>query len=85
MVLTMSPYLYSNWLEEIATAKHTQYYGSCFMLNDTTAFFRWVFLEALPLLLGEENLCRVKLILSDDASQEFNAINEGIFQVFKDA
>jgi hypothetical protein len=41
-------------------------------------------MEALLFLVGEENLCRVKLILSDGNSQEFNAINEEVFQVFKD-
>jgi hypothetical protein len=56
-----------------------------FMPNETAAFYRWVFLEALPLLLGEENLGRVKLIVSDGDSQEFNAIDEGIFHVFKGA
>ena len=53
------------------------------MPNETAAFYRWVFLEALPFLLGEENLRRVKMIISDGDSQEFNAIDEGIFHVFQ--
>jgi hypothetical protein len=56
-----------------------------FMPNETAAFYRWVFLEALPLLLGEVNLGRIVLLLSDGDSQEFNAIDEGIFQYFKKA
>jgi hypothetical protein len=56
-----------------------------FMPNETASFYRWVFLEALPLLLGGDNLGRIVLILSDGDSQEFNAIDEGIFQYFKKA
>jgi hypothetical protein len=55
------------------------------MPTETTAFYRWVFLEALPLLLGAVNLGRIVLILSDGDSQEFNAINEGIYKFFKNA
>ena len=56
------------------------------MPNETgAAFYRWVFIEALPLLLGADNLRRVKLIISDGDSQEFNAIDEGIFHVFQGA
>jgi hypothetical protein len=53
------------------------------MPNETATFYIWVFMEALPFLLGKENLCRVKPILSDGNSQEFNAIDEEVFQVFK--
>jgi hypothetical protein len=56
-----------------------------FMPNETASFYRWVFLEALPLLLGESNLSKINLILSDGDSQEFNAIDEGIFKFFKNA
>jgi hypothetical protein len=56
-----------------------------FMPNETAAFYRWVFLEALPLLLGAANLGKIVLILSDGDSQEFNAIDEGIFKYFKNA
>jgi hypothetical protein len=41
-------------------------------------------LEELPLLFSEENLGTVKLIISDGGSQEFDAINEGIFHGFKE-
>jgi hypothetical protein len=53
--------------------------------NKSAAFYRWVFLEAFPLLLGQVNLGRIVLFLSDVDSQEFNAIDEGIFQYFKEA
>jgi hypothetical protein len=56
-----------------------------FMPNETAAFYRWVFLEALPLLLGAVNLGKIVLILSDGDSQEFNAIDEGIYKFFKNA
>ena len=56
-----------------------------FMPNETAAFYRWVFLEALPLLLGAANLEKIVLILSDGDSQEFNAIDEGIYKYFKNA
>jgi hypothetical protein len=56
-----------------------------FMPNETASFYRWVFLEALPLLLGAVNLGRIVLILSDGDSQEFNAIDEGIYKHFKNA
>jgi hypothetical protein len=56
-----------------------------FMPNKTASFYRWVFLEALPLLLGESNLSKINLILSDGDSQEFNAIDKGIFKYFKNA
>jgi hypothetical protein len=55
------------------------------MPNKTASFYRWVFLEALPLLLGECNLQKINLIMSDGDSQEFNAIDEGIFKYFKNA
>lgn len=56
-----------------------------FMPNKIASFYRWVFLEALPLLLGECNLQKINLIMSDGVSQEFNAIDEGIFKYFKNA
>jgi hypothetical protein len=55
------------------------------MPNNTAAFYWWVFLEALPLLLGAANLGNIVPILSDGDSQEFNAIDEGIFKYFKNA
>jgi hypothetical protein len=56
-----------------------------FMPNKTAAFYRWVSLEALPLLLGTVNLGRIVLIFSDEDSQECNTINEGIYKFFKNA
>jgi hypothetical protein len=55
------------------------------MPNKTAAFYWWVFLEALPLLLGAVNLGRIVLILSDGDSQEFNTIDEGVYKFFKNA
>jgi hypothetical protein len=44
------------------------------MPNETAAFYRWVFLDVLPTMVGHDNLKRVKLTLTltDGDSQEFN-------------
>ncbi len=56
-----------------------------FMPNETQAFYRWVFLEALPKMLGVNNLQKVVLTLTDGDSQEFNALDEAIFRYFPNA
>lgn len=56
-----------------------------FMPNETLAFFRWVFLDVFPSLLGKEDLKRVQLVLTDGDSQEFNALDESIFTFISNA
>jgi hypothetical protein len=72
-------------LQLVGRDSNSKAYTICqiFMPNETATFYIWVFMEALPFFLGKENLCRVKLILSGGDSQEFNAIDEEVFQVFK--
>ncbi len=50
------------------------------MPNETHAFYRWVFLEVLPKMLGEANLHKVVLVLTDGDSQEFCALEKAIFK-----
>ena len=56
-----------------------------FMPNKTGGFFRWTFLRCLPYLLGKDILSKVKIIITDGDSQEFNAVDEAIFKYFKNA
>jgi hypothetical protein len=49
------------------------------MPNETSAFYRWVFMKCIPFLVGEEQLKRVRLLITDGDSQEFNAVDEAIF------
>ena len=46
-----------------------------FMPNETSAFYRWVFMKCIipSFLVGEEQLKRVRLLITDGDSQEFNA------------
>ena len=50
-----------------------------FMPNETAAFFRWVFLDAIPSMLGRDNLSRTKLMTTDGNSQEATALDESIY------
>ena len=50
------------------------------MPNETASFYRWVFLDLLPSMLGKDNLKRVVLTLTDGDAQEFNAVDEAIFR-----
>ena len=53
-----------------------------YMPNETAAFYLWVFLKCLPALLGKDNLCRVRLIITDGDAHEFDAVDEAIFVHF---
>ena len=46
------------------------------MPNETSAFYRWVFLKWLPCLLGVQNMERVRLAITDGDGQEFEAVKE---------
>ena len=56
-----------------------------FMPNETIAFYRWVFLKCLPSLLGTEAMLRVRLLITDGDSQEFDAAQEACLHFFKNA
>ena len=56
-----------------------------FMPNESGSFYRWVFLNCIPQLLGSRNLSRVRVMITDGDSHEFNAIDEAIFQHFVNA
>ena len=56
-----------------------------FMPNETSAFYRWVFLKCLPCLLGEANLKRVKLVITDGDAQEFEAVEESCLHYLTNA
>lgn len=53
-----------------------------FMPNETASFYRWVFLDAIPSMLGKNNLLRTNFIITDGDSQEINAVNESFFLYF---
>ena len=44
----------------------------CIAPNERSWFFRWLFREALPVLLGAQSLHSVKLIMTDGDSQEMS-------------
>jgi hypothetical protein len=50
-----------------------------------TWFFRWLFQEALPVLLGEQSLHSVKLIMTDGDSQEMSQVDFAISAYFVNA
>ncbi|CAJ1964434.1 unnamed protein product [Cylindrotheca closterium] len=56
-----------------------------FMPNESQAFYRWIFLQALPAMLGVGNLKRVHLILTDGDASEYNAVDQSIFRYVKNA
>ena len=41
-----------------------------FMPNESASFYRWIFLNCLPTLLGRDNLLQVTLNITDGDSQE---------------
>ena len=47
----------------------------CIAPNERSWFFRWLFQEALPILLGQETLHFVKLIITDGDSQEMAQVD----------
>jgi MULE transposase domain len=57
----------------------------CFAPNERSWFFRWLFQEALPALLGEEALHSVKLIMTDGDSQEMSQVDFAISTYFVNA
>jgi MULE transposase domain len=57
----------------------------CFAPNERSWFFRWLFQEALPSLLGEEVLQSVKLIMTDGDSQEMSQVDFAISTYFVNA
>ena len=57
----------------------------CFAPNERSWFFRWLFQEALPGLLGEESLHSVKLIMTDGDSQEMSQVDFAISTYFVNA
>ncbi|CAJ1963934.1 unnamed protein product [Cylindrotheca closterium] len=56
-----------------------------FMPNETSAFYNWVFQEALPSMLGKEHLERVNLVLTDGDSNEFSALENSMLKLLPNA
>ena len=56
-----------------------------FMPNETSAFYRWVFLKCLPCILGSDNLKRIRLAITDGDAQEFEAVEESCLQYLTNA
>ena len=50
----------------------------CFAPNERSWFFRWLFQEALPVLLGTQTLQLVKLVMTDGDSQEMAQVDYAI-------
>ena len=50
----------------------------CFAPNERSWLFRWLFQEALPVLLGKDTLELVKLIMTDGDSQEMTQVDYAI-------
>ena len=50
----------------------------CIAPNERSWFFRWLFQEALPALLGEQSLHSVKLIMTHEDSQEMSQVDFAI-------
>ena len=57
----------------------------CIAPNERSWFFRWLFQEALPVLLGEQSLHFVKLITTDGDSQEMSQVDFAISTYFVNA
>ena len=57
----------------------------CFAPNERSWFFRWLFQEALPVLLGAQSLHSVKLIMTDGDSQEMSQVDFAISTYFVNA
>jgi hypothetical protein len=50
----------------------------CFAPNERAWFFRWLFQEALPALIGKETMACVKVIITDGDSQEMSQVDFAI-------
>jgi MULE transposase domain len=57
----------------------------CFAPNERSWFFRWLFQEALPVLLGRQTLKLVKLVMTDGDAQETAQVDYAISRVFVNA
>ena len=57
----------------------------CIAPNERSWFFRWLFQEALPVLLGAQSLYSVKLIMTDGDSQEMSQVDFAISSYFVNA
>ena len=45
------------------------------MLNKSASFYRWIFLNCLPTLLGCDNVLQVTLNITDGDSQEYGSLD----------
>ena len=50
----------------------------CFALNERSWIFRWLFQEALPVLLGRASLKKVEFVMTDGDSQEMQQVDFAI-------
>ena len=57
----------------------------CFAPNERSWLFRWLFQEALPVLLGTQTLRLVKLVMTDGDSQEMAQVDYAIATYFVNA
>jgi len=57
----------------------------CFAPNEQSWLFRWLFQEALPVLLGTQTLRLVKLVMTDGDSQEMTQVDYAIATYFVNA
>ena len=57
----------------------------CIAPNERSWFFRWLFQEAVPTLLGPQSLNAVKLIMTDGDSQEMSQVDYAISTYFINA
>ncbi|KAI2504545.1 hypothetical protein MHU86_9855 [Fragilaria crotonensis] len=57
----------------------------CIAPNERSWFFRWLFQEAIPVLLGAQSLHAVKLIMTDGDSQEMTQVDYAISTHFVNA
>ena len=57
----------------------------CIAPNERSWFFRWLFQEALPVLLGPQSLQLVRLIMTDGDSQEMAQVDFAISTYFVNA
>ena len=57
----------------------------CFAPNERSWLFRWLFQEALPVLLGTQTLRLVKLVMTDGDSQEMTQVDYAIATYFVNA
>jgi hypothetical protein len=56
-----------------------------FMPNKQGPFFRWFCMNAAPIILGKEAISRVRLIITDGDSQEFEAVKQSTSAHFVNA